>query len=45
MRRLLVKLNEPDNQQHIKKLKDVIKSVLDAEGCKDSYDLFSYQDI
>ena len=45
MKRLLLKLHEPDNPAHIKKIKDLITSVLDSEGLKDSYEIFIYQDI
>ena len=37
MERLLIKLKEPENREHIKFLKDAISSTLDRVGMKDKY--------
>jgi hypothetical protein len=45
MQRLLVKLREPSNKEHIKFLKDSITNKLDRLGLKDKFDVWSYQDM
>jgi len=42
MNRLLVKLKEPANKEHIKFLKDAITNNLDRLGLKDKFDIWSY---
>lgn len=45
MIRLHILLKEPFNRQHIKFLKDSITRSLDKMGMKDSYEIWSYQDL
>ena len=45
MTRLLLDMHEPYNRSHIKYLKDSLQSLLDSEGLKDQYTVFSYLDI
>jgi hypothetical protein len=45
MERLLIKLKEPDNREHIKFLKDAISNVLDRIGMKDRYNVWSHKDM
>lgn len=45
MNRLLIKLREPGNKDHIKFLKDAITNNLDRTGLKDKFEIWSYQDM
>ena len=45
MERLLLKLKEPENREHIKFLKDAISTTLDRVGMKDKYAVWSHQDM
>lgn len=45
MTRLQILLKEPFNRQHIKFLKDSVTRALDKMGMKDSYEIWSYQDL
>ena len=45
MQRLLIKLHEPANKEHIKFLKDSITNKLDRTGLKDKFEVWSYQDL
>jgi len=45
MNRLLIKLKEPANKEHIKFLKDAITNNLDRLGLKDKFEIWSYQDM
>jgi ABC-type antimicrobial peptide transport system permease subunit len=45
MERLLLKLKEPENREHIKFLKDAISTTLDRVGMKDKYAVWSHHDM
>ena len=45
MTRLLLNLNEPENREHTKFLRDALQTVLENEGLKDQYTIFAFQDI
>ena len=45
MERLLIKLKEPDNREHIKFLKDAISNTLDRVGMKNKYQVWSHKDM
>jgi hypothetical protein len=45
MERLLIKLKEPNNREHIKFLKDAISNTLDRVGMKDKYSVWSHKDL
>lgn len=42
MQRLLIKLHDPTNKEHIKFLKDSITNKLDRSGLKDKFEIWSY---
>ena len=38
-------MHEPYNRDHIKFLKDSMQTILESEGLKDQYSLFTFNDI
>lgn len=45
MYRLLIRLREPDNREHITFLKAAVESTLDRSGMKDKFEVWSYKDL
>lgn len=45
MTRLLLDMHEPYNRDHIKFLKDSMQTILEFEGLKDQYTIFTFNDI
>ena len=45
MIKLLINMKEPENRDHIKYLRDTLQEVLEAEGLKDQFTIFNFQDI
>jgi len=45
MAKLLIKLKEPQNRDHIKNLKDAMTNSLEADGLKDKFTIWSYMDV
>lgn len=45
MAKLLIKLKDPENRNHIRHLKDVMTNQLENDGLKDRFEIWSYMDI
>ena len=44
MSRLVIRLRDPTNKSHIKFLKDSMQQILEMEGFKDQFTIWSYMD-
>lgn len=45
LERLLVKLKNPQDEKQIRFLKESIEKVLDKQGMRDMYEIWSYNDL
>lgn len=45
MRKLLIKLKDPQNRSQLKHLKDAMQNALEEDGLKDRFTIWSYMDV